>query len=39
MYIFQVMVQQHNRHMSISLYIAVLAVVDSIVLVKGNYQH
>ena len=33
---FQVMIQRHNRHMSISLYISVLAVADTIVLLLGR---
>ena len=32
------MVQPHNRRMSISLYIAVLAVADNIVLVRGMVE-
>ena len=30
------MVQPHNRHMSISLYISVLAVADSVALILGT---
>ena len=33
----QVMVQRHNRHMSISVYISVLAVTDSITLLFGEF--
>ena len=33
--LFQVMLQPQNRHMSISLYIAVLAVADTIALLLG----
>ena len=39
LYIFQVMVQRHNRHMSFSLYISVLAITDTISLLIGRiYQ-
>ena len=33
---FQVMIQRHNRQMSISLYLAAVAVLDTLVLVKGK---
>ena len=36
MYFLQVMVQPHNRHSSMSLYLATLAVVDTIVLIRGT---
>ena len=32
----QVMIQKQNRHMSMSLYLATLAVTDTIVLVSGK---
>ena len=32
------MIQSHNRHMSISIYIAVLAVTDTIALLIGEYN-
>ena len=35
---FQVMVQKHNRKMSMSLYIASLAVTDSVALVVGMFE-
>ena len=35
---FQVMVQKHNRHMSMSLYISSLAVSDSVALVVGKFE-
>ena len=34
--IFQVMPQRHNRHMSIAVYISVLAVTDNITLLGGK---
>ena len=34
----QVMIQRHNRHLSISLYISVLAVADTIALILGESQ-
>ena len=33
---FQIMMQKHNRHMSFSLYISVLAITDTIALVIGK---
>ena len=36
LFILQVMIQPHNRHMSISLYISVLAVADTIALLLGK---
>ena len=35
----QVMIQKQNRHMSMSLYLATLAVTDTIVLVSGKNGH
>ena len=35
---FQVMIQRHNRHMSISYYISVLAVTDTIALLIGKFE-
>ena len=35
--LFQVMVQPHNRHMSFSIYISVLAVADTVVLLGGKW--
>ena len=32
------MVQPHNRHMSISLYISVLAVADTVALILGKWS-
>ena len=34
---FQVMMQKHNRHMSFSLYISMLAVTDTICLLIGKF--
>ena len=34
--IFQVMTQKHNRHLSFSLYISMLAVTDTVVLIVGE---
>ena len=34
--VFQVMIQKHNRHMSFSLYISVLAITDTITLLAGK---
>ena len=34
--VLQVMIQKHNRHMSFSLYISVLAVADTVALLIGN---
>ena len=36
-YIFQVMIQPHNLYMSFSIYIVMLAVVDTITLLIGKY--
>ena len=36
--IFQVMIQRHNRHMSISYYISVLAVTDTMALLIGKFE-
>ena len=35
---FQVMIQHHNRHMSISYYISALAVTDTIALLIGKFE-
>ena len=35
----QVMIQKQNRHMSMSLYLATLAVTDTIVLVSGENRY
>ena len=35
---FQVMIQRHNRHMSISYYISALAVTDTIALLIGKFE-
>ena len=32
------MTQRHNRHMSIAVYISVLAVTDNITLIVGKYS-
>ena len=37
MFYVQVMIQPHNRHSSMSWYLAALAVVDTIVLAIGNF--
>ena len=37
-YVFQVMIQKHNRHLSISLYISALAVTDTIALLTGKCE-
>ena len=37
MFQFQVMIQSNNRHMSISLYLTVLAVAETIILILGEF--
>ena len=34
----QVMIQPHNRHNSMSIYLAALTIPDTIILIVGKYQ-